>query len=564
MKYLTSQLMHFVKPASSRRNVKLLLQFVGLLLLIILVFTVAFHVIMAREGQMFSWVTGFYWTMTTMSTLGFGDITFVSDTGKLFSVLVLMTGMIFLLVLLPFTFIEFFYSPWIRAQEEARAPRKVSDRMTGHVILSNFDPVSEAFIERLKKYNVPYVLVVKTLEEALRFDDEKVSVVMANIDDPSAFENLGLERAAMLVATSTDVANTSVAFTARGLARDITIVGTANSADSVDVLRLAGCDHVIQLGELLGASLARRTIAGDAQAHIIGEIDNIRVAEATAAGTPLVGKPLRESRLREKVGLTVIGIWEHGGFRVPAPDDIITETTVLVLAGTEEQMNRYNELFCIYHRSMAHVIVIGAGRVGRATGTTLAALEMDYRIVDKNPDRACQAEKFISGSGADLETLVRAGIRDAPAVIITTREDDVNIYLTIYCRKLRPDIQIIARSTMESNTHRLHRAGADFVMSYATMGAGILFNLLRKGGDVLMVAEGLNVFRMPMPAALAGRTLLQTRLRELTGCSVIALQRDGEMLMNMLPETLLNKGDGLVIIGTVDAENLFLREFCRK
>lgn len=556
--------MHFLKPASSRRNVKLLFQFLALLLFIIIAFSLGFHAIMAWEGQDHSWVTGFYWTMTTMSTLGFGDITFLSDFGKIFSVLVLMTGMIFLLVLLPFTFIEFFYSPWIRAQEEARAPRKVPSGMRGHVILSNHDPISAAFILRLKKYNVPYVLVVKSLEEALRFADERVSVVMADLDDPAAFENLGLERAVMLVATSTDVVNTSVAFTARALAPQITIVGTANAADSVDVLELAGCDHVIQLGELLGASLARRTIAGDAQAHIIGEIDDIRVAEATAAGTPLVGKSLRHSRLREKVGLTVIGIWEHGGFRVPMPDDIITETTVLVLAGTEEQINRYNELFCIYHRSMAHVIIIGAGRVGRATGNTLSHLEMDYRIVDKNPDRFCHAGKFIPGSGADLETLERAGIRDAPAVIITTREDDVNIYLTIYCRKLRPDIQIIARSTLESNTQRLHRAGADFVMSYATMGAGILFNLLRKGGDVLMVAEGLNVFRMPMPRALVDAKLADSRVRELTGCSVIALQRNGKMNMDIRPDTILEEGDGLVLIGTVEAENLFLQEFCRK
>lgn len=564
MKYLTSQLMHFLKPASSRRNVKLLFQFLGLLGLIILTFSILFHVIMSWEGENYSWVTGFYWAMTTMSTLGFGDITFESDLGKLFSVLVLITGMIFLLVLLPFTFIEFFYSPWIRAQEESRAPRWVPEQMTGHVILTNFDPVSEAFIERLKKYGFPYVLVVKQLDEALKFDDDGIHVVLADLDDPGAFERLGLDRAAMLVATSSDIANTSIAFTARELSSNILIVGTANSVDSVDVLQLAGCDHVIQLGQLLGASLARRTIAGDAQAHIIGEIDNIRIAEATAAGTPLVGKSLRDSKLREKVGLTVIGIWERGGFRVPLPDDLITASTVLVLAGTEEQINRYNELFCIYHRSQAHAIIIGAGRVGRATGLTLANLEMDYRIVDKNPDRACLSDKFIHGSGADLDTLLRAGIREAPAVLITTREDDVNIYLTIYCRKLRPDIQIIARSTLEANTQRLHRAGADFVMSYATMGAGILFNLLRKGGDVLMVAEGLNVFRMQMPGTLAGKLLRDSKVRELSGCSIIALQRAGNMIMDLPPDITLEADDGVVLIGTVDAEDLFLQEFCRK
>ena len=58
-----------------------------------------------------------------MSTLGFGDITFHTDLGRIFSIVVLISGMIFLLILLPFTFIEFFYAPWMNAQAATRAPR---------------------------------------------------------------------------------------------------------------------------------------------------------------------------------------------------------------------------------------------------------------------------------------------------------------------------------------------------------------------------------------------------------------------------------------------------------
>ncbi len=46
-----------------------------------------------------------------MSTLGFGDITFHSDLGRLFSIVVLFSGIVFLLVMLPFTFIQFFTPP---------------------------------------------------------------------------------------------------------------------------------------------------------------------------------------------------------------------------------------------------------------------------------------------------------------------------------------------------------------------------------------------------------------------------------------------------------------------
>jgi Trk K+ transport system NAD-binding subunit len=562
VKYFTSQIMHFMRPASSRRNVKLLARFVGVLALIIAVFTVIFHVLMIHEGQEHSWVSGFYWTLVTMSTLGFGDITFQSDIGRFFSVVVILTGILFLLVLMPFTFIEFFYSPWMKAQQEMRAPREVPKGVSGHVIIANFDPVAASFIKRLEKYGFRYYLAVKSLQQALEFHDEGLSVVLADTNDAAAFQNLGIERAAMLVATSTDVVNTGIAFTAREISESLPIVATASSADSIDVLRLAGCNHVIQLGEMLGQSLARRTIATDAQAHVIGEVDGIQFAEATAAGTPLVGKRLLQSKVREQTGVVVIGVWERGRFRLPRGEDIITERTVFLLAGTEEQFNIYNGLFCIYHQSMAPVVIIGAGRVGRAAASALRQLETDFRIVDLKPERGSSfGEQFVCGSAADYHTLERAGIEKAPAVIVTTHEDDMNVYLTIYCRKLRPDIQVLARSTKESNTPRLHRAGADLVMSYATMGAGILFNDLCKGGDLLMVAEGLYIFRMQLPAHLAGQKISESKIRERTGCSVVALRRAGAMKLNPAPDTILMEADFLILVGTADAEESLLRMF---
>lgn len=88
---------------------------------------------MAREGQQHTWMTRIYWTLTVMSTLGFGDITFHTDAGRLFSLLALITGVLFLLVLRPFTFIEFSYAPWMKAQ--AQAPRELpSDTLTGRNI----------------------------------------------------------------------------------------------------------------------------------------------------------------------------------------------------------------------------------------------------------------------------------------------------------------------------------------------------------------------------------------------------------------------------------------------
>src|SRR5690606_24291648 len=107
-----------------------------LLLALILVYSVIFHYLMAWEGKRYSWITGIYWTLTVMSTLGFGDITFHTDLGRIFSMVVLMSGTLFMLILLPFTFIQFFYAPWMQAQEAARAPRQLAASTEGHVIVT--------------------------------------------------------------------------------------------------------------------------------------------------------------------------------------------------------------------------------------------------------------------------------------------------------------------------------------------------------------------------------------------------------------------------------------------
>ena len=406
-----------------------------------------------------------------MSTLGFGDITFHTDLGRAFSILVLMSGMIFLLVLLPFTFIEFFYEPFMTAQAEARAPQELPPDTRDHVLLTSYDPTTMATIRRLEQYEIPYWLLVREVQEALRLHDLGVNVVVGATDDPEAWERARVESSALVMATSTDVANTNAAFTVRGVSDRVQIVSTARDEASVDVLELAGSNLVLLLEDELGRFFARRVTAGDALAHEVGEFDQIRIAEATTRRTPLVGKTLRDSKLRENVGVTIAGVWEQGGFKPAQPDTLIHDDTVLVMAGTEDQLYRYNELFCIYNVSNAPVLILGGGNVGRATARALAAREVDYRIVEVDSSLIEDPEVYVEGSAAELEVLKRAGIDDTPTVIITPHSDDLNTYLTLYCRRLRPDVQIISRATLERNVATLHRAGADIVMSYASMAA---------------------------------------------------------------------------------------------
>jgi len=203
------------------------------------------------------------------------------------------------------------------------------------------------------------------------------------------------------------------------------------------------------------------------------------------------------------------------------------------------------------------VVILGGGRVGRATARALAAREVDYRIVEVLPERIRDPKKYVLGSAADLAVLEEAGIRETSSVIITPHEDDLNVYLTIYCRQLRPDIQILSRATEERNVAALHRAGADSVLSYASMGASAVVNLLQRS-KILMVAEGLDLFEVHVSAKLAGRAIAESGIRERTGCSVVAVRTERGMEVVPNPAAVLEADARIVLIGTAEMEQRFL------
>lgn len=466
-----------------------------------------------------------------------------------------------MLVLLPFTFIEFFYAPWTKAQEAARAPTELPADTENHVIIIRHDPVTDSLIRKLRQYQYEYVLLVPELDEALRLHDLGYRVVRGDLDSPETYRRVRVENAALVAATANDRVNTNVAFTVSDVSEEVPIVATANYPASVDILQLAGCNHVLQLGDMMGQALARRVSGGATAVHIIGRFDDLLIAEATARQTELAGKTLAESRLRERTGTTVLGVWDRGEFEIAGPQTRIEENMMLVLAGAAGHLERYEELIFNEEEPVTGpVIIIGGGRVGRAAGQFLAEQGMDYRIIEQLPERIHDPQKYILGDAAELEVLVEAGIEETPAVLVTTHDDDTNIYLSIYIRRLRPNVQIVSRARLARNVNTLHRAGADFVLSYASMGSDAIINLLSRS-NILMVSEGLDAFSLQVPESLAGKSLAAADVRRKTGVTVVALRRNGETEINPDPNRALPAEGELILIGAEDAQARFLKRF---
>ena len=541
---------------------RLLVIFAGL----VTVFSVIFHVLMEGEGQHHSWITGFYWTLTVMSTLGFGDITFQGDIGRLFSIIVLVTGVIFLLVLLPFTFIEFFYAPWMKAQAAARAPRELPAGTSRHVILTLHGPMTKIFVRMLEKHHYPFYVLVSNLTEALEMHERNLPVVVGDLSDPETYRRLRVESAAMVVTTRSDVINTNVTFSVREISESIPVIASARSKAARDALELAGVTHILSLEEMMGQALSRRVVDSVVCAQVIGAMHELVIAEASASGTDLVGKTVAQCDLRRTTGVTVVGIWDHGNLNQAGPDSVIAENTVFIIAGTQDMIDAYNRLHARERvpdttpSKDPSVVIIGGGRVGRATAEALDERNITWSMIEREPDRIAYPERTQVGDASEFDLLVKAGMHGASSIVITTHDDDTNIFLCIIYRKLRPRTQIISRCTHEANVDRLHRAGADLVLSYASMSANTIFTFLR-GSDTLLLAEGVSVFSVPVPRALRGLSLAESRVPALTGCSIVAIEDGGRRELNLSPDTVLPANGTLILIGSVAGEEKFLNAF---
>ncbi len=562
MKSIATQLLILTSQRRTQRNLKVLGWFMLILFALMSIHFVLFHVIMEYEGQEHSLMTGLYWVIMTMSTTGFGEIRFSSDLGRIFTIFVIISGTIFLLALLPFMFIQFFYAPWMEAQTAARTPRSLPEDTTDHIVLTRLDPVTEALIAKLKQVGQSYVMIVPDVEQARKLHDMDVRVMVGELDDPATFEAARVRKSAMVVTTRSDAQDTTVAFTVRAVCERVPVVATADLGASVPILELAGATSVVRLDQVMGQALARCIAGGDALTHVVARFDNLLIAEASAARTPLIGKSLRENQLRE-LGVSVVGLWDRGAFRPARPDTVVDERSVMLLAGSASQLERYDEHFAIYNVSGEPVIVIGNGRIGQATAKALQLRGIDFRIIEKSERRVTMPEKTIVGDAAEPRILEEAGLSKAPTVVITTNADDTNLYLTLLCRKLRPDIEVIARCTLDKHVPALHRAGADFVQSFATIGASSIYNLLQHG-RLVTVAQGLEVFDTKVPSSLAGKRIIDSGLREATGCTIVGYRDQGGLTANPPATTVLEPGHELVLIGDLEAREAFLAKYAEQ
>ncbi|NLT36351.1 MAG: potassium transporter TrkA [Gaiellales bacterium] len=576
MKTLAAELAYFFR-GRARRNLRFLLLYVAFVTGLILGFAFLFrHLMLTLEGRDYSLTSSIYWTITAMSTLGFGDITFHSDGGRLFSMIVTMSGVLFLLILLPFWLISMFFGPYLEERLRYRPPLQIPEDTRGHVVICGWDPVTRTVAANLRAAGHGYVLIESDYNSVVRLEEEGVSVIYGIPTDAEVLVRARVAQASFLIANMSDTDNANLVLTVRSVC-PTAIVAVTTEPERTDLMKVAGADQVVALREILAGYLAVRATTRGAMSHVVDSLGELLFAEIPAHGTRFSGQLLSETGIRESTGASVIGIWQRGRFSLPQAKTLITDDMVLMLAGTKKHLETLERLVGETSESDL-IIILGYGTVGRAAAGFLGRNSVDHVVVDRDfrqirplgaqgeqpvtsenmPDlHVGTPVQVVQGDASRQAVLQQAGIDRAHGLIITTNDDGTNVFLTLACRQLNPHIRIVARANREENVSELYAAGADFVVSHSSVGASIVTNVI-EGRKTIFLTEGVHIFWRIVPRALEGATLSWSNIRVLTGATVIAVQDgDGRPNLSVGPDTVLRKGMTLLMVGSPASETAF-------
>lgn len=557
MKSIASELAYFLR-GKARQNLKLLFTYCFFLVGLILTYAFVFRFMMLHiEGREFSIIAGIYWTITVMTTLGFGDITFHTDPGYIFATLVTISGVIFLLIILPFGMISLFIAPWIEDRLRHSSLRELPEDTSGHVVIFGVDPVTMSFMRRLKARHIPFVVLTSDFHQAQRLrDDTDFKVIHGSPTDPLILDGLRIKTARQVIANLSDPENTNICLAVR--ARCSTpITAIIDDPDHRALMRLAGASQTIPLKKILGHYLAARSTTCGAQAHVLDTFGALLIAEIPVHGTPFVGQTLAEAQIRQRTGLAVIGLWNRGKFSLPQAESRLDDRDLMLLAGTRAQLDAIEKLTG-EQPAEDLVFILGHGRIGCAAAHFLDRKPVPFILVDREINPNCEEHIPVIGDATTPQMLRQLNVNEARGVIVTTNDDSINVFLTLNSRHLNPSIRIVARANQEENVEQLYAAGADFVVSNASVGASILSNALERK-ETIFLTEGIGIFLRPLPPALDGKTILETRLRPETGCSIVAMipNERGHIIVSPDPETILTSSMDLLFIGTPAQEEAF-------
>ncbi|RKZ34104.1 hypothetical protein DRQ19_01655 [bacterium] len=204
------------------------------------------------------------------------------------------------------------------------------------------------------------------------------------------------------------------------------------------------------------------------------------------------------------------------------------------------------------------VLVIGLGSFGFKVAQTLAERDVPFLGIDKDQNRV---DEFIEISpsamrldATNLEALEQLGLKQFDTAIISLGNSiEPSVLVTLFLREAGVK-KIIVKGISREHGEVLKKVGATDVVFPEEEGAVRLANSLTIPNllDHIPLTEGYSVVEMTLPESFEGKSLLELEIRKKYNIEIIAIKREGEVIVIPSALEVMNKGDTLVVIGRND------------
>lgn len=200
--------------------------------------------------------------------------------------------------------------------------------------------------------------------------------------------------------------------------------------------------------------------------------------------------------------------------------------------------------------------VIGIGRFGTSVALTLSlmghevlAVDTSAAAIDSISDRVTHA---IVADATDERVLRRIGIAEFDAVVISVAADIRASILTAMLSKELGAKRVVAKAADDLHAKLLIKAGADQVVqperdSGVRLARSIAVDSVL---DYFALTDDVSINELRLPYSWAGKSLVQLGIRTRYGVSVIAIKRGEKMIVAIDPNSALEQGDVLVLLGS--------------
>jgi len=307
---------------------------VGILIAFVFVAAVGYRILHPDH----SWLDALYMTVISVSTVGLREVYPVSDAGMLWTVIVIVGGLVAGTVAMSMI-VAMIVEGQVRIIFGRRQVQRKIASLNGHVLVCGYGRMGGLVADELVAAGKQVVVIDNDSDRTQAAEGASLLYVLGSAEVDEVLIAAGVERAAVLVTTlATDADNVFVTLSAREINPSLRIIAVARDISTQDKLRRAGAARVV-CAHTLGASRMAAVVLRPAVVDFVemagqgGEIemDQVKLPE----GSRLIGKSLMELGLPQKIGVHVCAVQRDCGESIyqPAPGFVLGQGDTLVLIG---------------------------------------------------------------------------------------------------------------------------------------------------------------------------------------------------------------------------------------